>query len=145
MLTFLFDSPVFRSPSTEENIFLAVAAKTEFLCREDFCKAAIDNNLQKEIDQLMRVTKSVPNPDQIHSYENWTEKFKAELYFKPISPDDEAAKALENFYSMNPPYIVIEHGVIEELYEIYPSEWDCVYLFFEADGMYFFYHWSTTA
>ena len=149
MLTFLFDSQVFRWPASEEIIFLAVSAMTEFSSKEDFCKAAIDNELQKEIIQLKSRTWSDINPDamkkQIKSYKEGTEQFKDNLNFKPISPDDDVAKTLGHFYSMNPNYIMIEHGAIKNIYEIYPSVWNEVFLFFEADDMYFYFHWETSA
>ena len=40
---------------------------------------------------------------------------------------------------------MIEHGTIKNIYEIYPSVWNEVYLFFEADDMYFYFHWETSA
>jgi hypothetical protein len=149
MLTFFFDSQVFSTPASEENIFLAVSAMTEFSSKEDFCKAAIDNELQKRIMQLKKLTWSALNPDamkkQIQTIEDGAEELKDSMNFKPISPDDDVAKYLENLYSINPTIIVIEHGAIKNIYEIFQSEWDDVCLFFEADDMYYYFHWLTTA
>lgn len=124
MLTFNFDGSVFRIPESEEMIFLAVAAKTEYSCKEDFCKAAVDKQFQDN--------------------EEWAKPLKDNLVFKPVPPEDEQGKLLAYLYFMSPK-VVVEHGDIKDLCEIYPSEWNDVYYFFESEGMYFYYNWSTTA
>lgn len=124
MLTFNFDSSVFPTPEAEMMIFLAVAAKTEYPSKEGFCKAAVDKHFQDN--------------------EEWSKTLKDNLVFKPVPPEDEQGKLLAYLYFMSPK-VVVEHGDIKDLCEIYPSEWNDVYYFFESEGMYFYYNWSTTA
>lgn len=125
MLIFTFDSQVFRSPAAEMFIFLAMAPKSEYKDKEDFCKAVVDK--------------------QWSDYEDWAKNMKYDFSFKPVSREDYNGRALDYLDNFMSPKVTVEHGEIKDLCEIYPPEWNDVDLFFESEGMYFFYSWMTTA
>ena len=124
MLIFTFDSLVFRSPEAEMFIFLAMAPKSEYKDKEDFCKAVVDR--------------------QWNDYEYYAKKLKYDFSFKPVSRDEYEGRTL-SYLNLLSPKVTVEHGEIKDLCEIYPPEWNDVDLFFESEGMYFYYNWSTTA
>ena len=124
MLAIEFGMGTFNVPQSEQTVFMAVAAKSEYTDRMDFVKAALEKY-------------TFGDPE-------WYEELISKILLQPAKKDDVEFCIYGAVERINKK-VSLDLGDACDFEELFPVEWNDACFVFECGGMYCFYNRNTTA